>query len=127
MVGFKSFFKKNQLLSQCDEFLSSSWRSKWIENKNMRIYIRKSKRVIDGKFVPMIDVANILTEVPGTGDFKSFMLHLENKLRSSKEFRGIYVENIENPRLEAMLRKHGYVTHNQPYTLGPPCLHKLLN
>lgn len=97
-IGLKS------ILEQLDDFMESSARNNWLCDKHLRVYVRKGIRYIEGQMLNTVDVANIESppKYKGKGFFKQFMLKVESLGRP------IFVENIHNPNLFDMLKKHGY-------------------
>lgn len=84
--------------------MESSNRNLWLDDKHLRVYVRKGIHYIEGQKLHMLDIANI-ESVPkhkGKGWFKDFMLKVESFGLP------IFVENIHNPNLLVMLLKHGY-------------------
>ena len=84
-------------------FPKSQWI--WIEDK-MEIFFRRSTRIVEGKMVEFVDLANIRTdeENQGKGIFTRLLdwLYLDQK-------RNIYVENVHNEVLaEKLVIKWGF-------------------
>jgi hypothetical protein len=92
------------IITQLDVFILSNIRTAWLENKYMKVYVRKAFHNIDGVCECTFDVANVtvFTKYQKRGHFKNLMQHVETLGRS------IYVESINNPDLKSMLIKNGY-------------------
>ena len=92
--------------------------NKWIsvENGILKVYLRKGKRRIEGLDIDTLDVANLNIsnqKLRGKGTFTRFITMLE------KEPMPLYIENIENERLEIFLSKRGYTPiYNDFYPHG---------
>jgi len=80
-------------------------RNSWLENKYMRVYVRRSRRMIAGVIEETFDVASILVhpKYQKQGYFKAFMQYIETLGLT------IYVESLLNSELTEMLLKHGYI------------------
>lgn len=105
-----------------DAFVASNRRTEWLEvpspdNPDIKVYVRKSQRLDYDKaehpMIKVIDVANVTSGKPGL--FKTFMLHVEKRVFDDHIADAVVVENIMNPALEAMLRKHGYTFHGSEF------------
>ena len=92
----------------------------WIENKqDMRVYLRKSCRIINNKHLTSIEIANIAVLKPGKGKFRNLI----NFLKQEKTFNIIYVENVFNPLLDEILFRYGFTvtsskTHDYYFLLN---------
>lgn len=93
-----------------DELIKKSqddgWRSNsWVEHEGFKyMYVRVTKRYIEGKFVDTIDLANIEAEHPGNGAFRNLILHLTN---SWPQYI-IYVESVLEDRFRKGLLRMGF-------------------
>jgi hypothetical protein len=87
------------------DFLHSNIRNTWIMHDDIQVYVRKSKRLINGELVTTFDVANVgvYPHAKGTGVFKSAMLHIETFGMV------VFVESVINASLATQLQKHGYL------------------
>jgi hypothetical protein len=100
------------IITQVDDFITSTNRNLWLSDGILSIYVRKSKRLIGGKYIDTFDVANISTISPiyeHKGYFKRFM----EKVESVSDC--VFVESIQNPQLTTTLRKNGYEIITEPY------------
>ena len=97
------------------EFLNTKWPpNQWIEEPHMRIYVRRSLRMLgnnkdgENKLTPCLDVATIEVdeEKRGKGLFTLFLSRVENEAKNLH--RNVYVESIQEPRLVKFLTKRGY-------------------
>jgi predicted acetyltransferase len=72
----------------------------------MQIYVRKSKRYINGILIECIDIANVSVddEMRGQGIFTRFLERLINEY----DFN-IYIESIINPSVERIGTKLGFI------------------
>ena len=63
ITNFKIFEYNNNdiddILNQIDNFLNSTKRNLWIENDEIKIYIRKSKRFFKNRVLDFFDFASI--------------------------------------------------------------------
>lgn len=94
------------ILDHFDKFFQSTHTNLWIGSLDcLHVYVRKSNRYFNHKYINVVDIANISTIHPdfeGKGYFKAFMLHVE------RHGLPVFVESIHNPLLITMLSKHGY-------------------
>lgn len=99
---------------ELDKFISSVNRNKWLYGDVMHIYVRKGFRFIsddcNNSFEECLDLANIQVEDEhqGKGIFTSF---LEAVVKDYKHLN-IYVESIQNPIMEHICKKFGFVYVN---------------
>jgi hypothetical protein len=95
-----------------DEFLRSNLRNSYIEEENIEVYVRKSKRRINGELMDFIDVANVHVDEKfrNRGVFTSFL----KRLISENSFN-IYVESILNSTVERICLKLGFLKINSEY------------
>lgn len=87
------------------EFLESSLRNAWIVDGFIDVYVRKSKRIIDGKMVDCFDVASVSVQEDqqGKGLFTDFMRMVIERMDCC-----IYVESILNPAVERICESLGF-------------------
>lgn len=93
-----------------DEFLLSNNRNAWLNSPMISIYVRISKRYLTKnlKKYSCLDVANISQseEYTNKGLFSQFM---KQALKPSHIYDAIFVENILNPNLIAILLKYEFI------------------
>jgi hypothetical protein len=82
-------------------------RNEWIVVDGFKMYVRKSKRFYDNKFVDCLDIASMEAEVQGTGIFTKIL----TKILSDYPKTNIFVESILNPRLKPFLEKFGFIEY----------------
>jgi deoxyribodipyrimidine photolyase-like uncharacterized protein len=87
-----------------DEFISQgdeAWpKNSWIRESGFKsLYIRLSKRHLEGELRSVIDLANITASRPGSGTFT----RLVARLRVQYPTLGIYIECVQQPRFSVML------------------------
>ena len=81
-------------------------RNEWLVwETHTEVYLRKTKRFIEGKVVPAIDIANISTasEFRGRGRFWRLIFFLQYHFPTHY----LYIENVLNPRLHQSLLLYG--------------------
>lgn len=82
--------------------------NKWIESRDIKIYLRKSRRYLLDNFTKVgvfLDIATIDAAKPGNGVFTRFLNYAE----SMRLFDGIFIENIlDNERFVDFFVKRGY-------------------
>lgn len=92
-----------------DELIQNSkdsWQSRaWVEHNGFKsMYVRVTKRYINGNLIDTIDIANIEAEHPGNGAFRNLILHLTN---SWPQYI-IYVESVLEDRFRQGLLRMGF-------------------
>ena len=89
-------------------FLASPLRNVWISEPYIRVYVRKSIRLIDNVHRDCLDIGSVEVEPHkrNNGVFSKFLLKFEKTAKRLN--RAVYVESILNSRLEEMLKKRDY-------------------
>lgn len=85
-------------------------RNHWFTDGEVTVYVRKAKRRpgIGEPFVDCLDLANVVVEHQGQGNFTHFILELERTCP-----RPIFVENVLNTRFRGFWERRGY--YQDPY------------
>jgi len=78
----------------------------WFYLEGISIYIRKSKRLIEGNLVDCIDVASVNVVNKGRGEFTNFLDWLISSY--SSDFI-IFVESVLEERLNGFLKRKGFI------------------
>ena len=88
-------------------FIKSKNRNQWLDDGVIKLYIRKSKRFINGEFIDFIDIANISVDEnhQNVGIFREFM----SLLISKYPHVNIYVESILNSYVTKVLTKLDFI------------------
>lgn len=75
----------------------------WINERNISVYIRRSKRVIGGQLCDCLDLANVSVDehMQGKGIFSRFLVKFEKEAR--KLNRIVYLENVLEQRFQIHL------------------------
>lgn len=94
-----------QTLKEFDKFKNSSDRNRHIGSA-LRLYVRRSHRLVNGKMYPFLDLAsiNLDEKLQGKGIFTSFLKNLL-EIYPSDNF---YIESIMNPRVITVAEKFGF-------------------
>lgn len=95
------------------EFIASDCRNMWIEDDNIKVYVRKSTRFIEGEMKPFLDIASVLVDEQGKGTFTKFMT---DAMCTDKN---LYVESIMNPIVLRICDKLGFTTVIKPDEITP--------
>jgi hypothetical protein len=111
-----------------EQFLQSGLRDAYVRHRDLRSYVRKSVRLVDGRRVRALDRANTtnrrrsnnVEHAPHerTGQYEEFDT-LMRALAVEYGFDGVYVENVLNDFLPAKLLLYGY--HMLPGDTITPC------
>ena len=106
------------------EFLASKYRNIWLELDDMRVYVRKSWRHLDGNTRRCIDVASVEVDeyCRGQGIFTKWLAELEQIIVPDYEY--VFVECVLNEKLVPHLEKLGYSAIRSTIT---PDLYKSVN
>jgi len=115
VIHLKTFESYNQepIFKQLDLFLKSPSRNQWLhddpENPIMSVYVRKSRRLINGSSKDFFDLASITIDESHWGQkiFQNFL----KRLVSDYPFN-IYVESILSPAVEHVCEKFGFIKHH---------------
>lgn len=93
-----------------NSFLSSTLRNAWIAEKHMKVYVRRSMRLINvgEEMSPCLDLATVEVSEKhrGKGILTAFLKRFEAEAKNQK--RAVYIESILNPRLYDYLLENGY-------------------
>jgi hypothetical protein len=92
-----------EIRSSLLEFLSSKENNNWIGNSNVRIYVRKSKRYIEGRIQNCLDIATISIDPQFRG--KGLFGEIVKAFEQGNPYEYIAIESIVNPRLLEHIRK----------------------
>jgi hypothetical protein len=91
--GYKESDVDN-ILAQIEKFLNSPQRNMWIENKAIKIYIRKSKRNFRGQMFDFFDFAAIEVYKQGQGLFTQVLKRFEEIYPN----KNIFIESVLTDR-----------------------------
>lgn len=84
----------DDILNKIDQFLNSSQRNMWVQNKAIKIYVRKSKRFFKGQMYDFFDFATIEVKKPGQGLFTQIL----NKFEEKYPDKNIFIESVLTDR-----------------------------
>lgn len=96
-----------EIFVELEMFLKLPLRNKWIRSDVLKIYVRKSKRLLEGQHMDCIDLASmevIEEENYGKGIFTKF---LEEFMKRYSE-HNIFVESILTKRFALFFERHGF-------------------
>ena len=79
--------------------------NKWFYLEAINLYLRKSKRMIDGELTPCVDIASVIVENKGRGEFSRFLDWL---ISNYSESSVIFVESVLEKRLDIFLGRRGF-------------------
>lgn len=93
------------------EFLADPVRRMWVDFTGLDAYLRRSTRVVDGKLVPVFDIANVACVPPyGRGRFSEWHAEVEQALVGTK-FTHLMLECVNNPIIGEFAIRHGYLPY----------------
>ena len=98
---------------------SEKVRNTWIYERNIAIYVRRSRRFIAGKVTLCLDLASVevVEKSRGIGIFTSFLDRFEEA--ATKLNRAVFVESILEPRLVSFLNRREYTNYQLSTDLCP--------
>jgi hypothetical protein len=81
--------------AQLNEFLVERSNNRWLMSEQVEVYVRKSRRLIGGVAVPMLDLANITVaeSLRRRGLFKQVFALLQSKCADGA-YGGVFIENV---------------------------------
>lgn len=107
---------------EIEEFLHSPVKNQWLVFNDIEIYVRKSKRLLDGKYVNALDMAS--ASVPehlwGRGIYSLVSNSIEQVARENNLY--VYKENVLDKNLRESLKRDD--NYKQIKELNPPCYYK---
>jgi hypothetical protein len=90
------------------EFLADFSSNKWVSFAGLDAYLRKSTRQVNGKLVPVFDIATVVGVPPyGRGRFSEWHAEVERVLVGTK-FKHLMLECVHNPIIGDFALRHGY-------------------
>ena len=105
-----SFCKRNPQNKKMNlsEFISSKLRNAWIEERNIKVYVRKSIRLFGKEMYQCLDLATaeVDEDKKGRGIFTKFLKQFDQEAK--KLNRAVFLESILEPRLLEFFLKNGY-------------------
>jgi hypothetical protein len=113
--------KKKNCLEQLIDFFKSNQRNKWLEDKDMKVYVRKSKRLLpkEKNLIETLDIATIEAIKPGKGHGTKFI----KAAHEINPFQMTFIENVLTPRFVRWFEKDGWTMF--PSENMVPCFIKL--
>ena len=98
---------RTNIMNAFEEFLSSDQYNTYLRSgQSMRVYVRKSNRLIDGKITECFDVANI--NVSPTMRGKGIGIGCIMQMHEASPYPVTVVESILNEDLYAALKRRGW-------------------
>ena len=85
-------------------FLASNFRNQWMNGSGLAVYVRKSTRLIEGRMVSCLDIANMVAQRPGRGTGGRF---IEDAQRLNP-YEAIFVENVLTDRFVHYFERNGW-------------------
>lgn len=111
-----------------EEFVNTpNLRNQWIREKDISIYVRKSKRNVCLVTTDCLDIASVEVDEGkrGKGVFKTFLSRFERTAKSLDRIS--FIECVQNLRLRDYLLQEGYdYDQNSNPQCFAPCLFKVI-
>ncbi len=104
-----SFLKKNE-----KRYTANAW----LYDDLMNLYVRKSRRHVDGEAYDALDIASIVVYKKGQGTFTAFLTEIEQAC----PYPVIYIENVLEMRFRKFLLGKGYKRNH--HSDDPPSYYK---
>jgi len=110
------------VIEQLEEFIERMKQGKfpcnaWLEDRNMKVYVRHGRHVINGEMRETMDLANVEVTHKGKGRYKKFM----EAAHEMNPWDGTYHENTLNSRLADHHRRTGKIECGDP---DCPCFYR---
>ncbi len=101
---------------------NDSIRNIWLNERGMKVYVRRSIRLLDEKstaVTPCLDIASVEVKEDsrGKGIFTAFLKRFEVAAKNAK--RAVYIESIQNPRFVKYLLRNGYKMSPRSNDIAP--------
>ena len=92
------------IIKLVEQFMNGVARNAWLENKYMKVFVRRAFHMVGTTVDNTFDIANITVKpvYQGQGYFKTLIQFVETLGLT------VYVESINNIKLKEMLIKNGY-------------------
>jgi len=103
-------------------FLTSSLDAIELETSDIRVYVRRGSRFLNGEETPCLEIAKVT--VPQRKQRKGILTEFITQIEAHFQM-AIYIESIRNPVLIPFFRKRGY-TLQEPVA-SRPCFYKMAN
>jgi hypothetical protein len=90
---------------QLVDFLNIQKRNSWLHDKDVDVYIRKSRRYLGypPKMIDILDIATISVKKQGKGRFTRFLSFVQDVYPGN-----LFVENVQTPRFANFFRRLGW-------------------
>ncbi len=87
--------------------------NRWLETKKIKVYVRRSQRLINGSQFTCFDIANINVKESqrGKGIFTEFL----NKAHEMNPWEVTYIENVNDERFRKFFEKQGFIRSDINY------------
>ena len=112
-------------MNQLDRFMNSPARSQWLQFGPLAVFVRRSKRMVEGKYVTALDIATV--EVAAShrrqGHF-SRLYELVRLTAQAFELDGVWIESIQEPVLVDFCIRRGGIkasSHDDSPNYFIPC------
>jgi N-acetylglutamate synthase-like GNAT family acetyltransferase len=79
--------------------------NEWLNNGEMKIYVRKSVRCIDSRKLIAFDIVSVEVRNKGKGYFTKFL----NEAHNLNPWNITYIENVFFTRFQRFFEKNGYI------------------
>ena len=104
------------------EFMGSGFRNKWIEDRELKLYVRRYQHPSLGR---ILDLSSIEASPPGKGIFSRRLKIIEEVCQQLK-VEIVHVENVLAPRFGKFLERVGYVLVPGSHARALPCYIKTM-
>lgn len=100
-------------MNDLDAMLKMGKARAWITSDGLTAYVRVTQRAIAPHgMVDTIDIANVTADERGKGTFTRWLAKVEQKAKDAG--RGVFVESVQETRLEGFLSRQGYTMIGTP-------------
>ena len=99
------------IIEKLSEFIknadNSGPRNLWIEDENMKVYVRKSRRLLAGKMICALDIATI--SVDESKQRQGFCTNFLTEAHESNPWDATFVECVLDKNLSSSLIRRGWI------------------
>lgn len=121
--GIYEFIKMKPIAASLKSFLESPLRNEWIGDDTIKVYVRKSRRNIEGQMIDCLDIATVEVEEEerGKGIFTDFL----KDAIALNSFTCIFIENVQQDWFAQFFMRQGF--KRDPRHMEDCCLYLIDN
>lgn len=101
--------ESDHIIEQMLLFIKGKYRNIWLLSDNIKVYVRKSERNVNGRYHTAFDIASI--ELDETIRGKGIGTSLINRIHETHPFEITFMENVLNKGLGTWVNKNGWAQY----------------